>query len=348
MHTEFDLAPLHFGEIDLLEQVLRVARAAGDAQAAMLAGAQGAATGGSASEHSVLDAEHVRPAGAQELQLAPPVGRVVQNRGIEDVPQTSVGEVLGGLPIHVVRIVHASIIDELHIAHVVLADEHVVPIELIFHDIRGLKAIVCPIHGKLLASGLVDDITVLVPLDVPGELVVEVQAEALAVVVDVATDLSERRVHGAHLAERVLVPVAAGPAGRPDAILVPRDAVLDEVVGHADEEDPCVQADVLQPIHRAILPPRTDNDILLDLVVHLVAVLRVNSNCAGVPDDVVRYQGVVRAVDGDANLGGIHHGVALEHAERAVGHQVEVQTITPHDVPLAAILHPRVSDVRVA
>mmetsp|Transcript_19173 Transcript_19173/g.57331 ORF Transcript_19173/g.57331 Transcript_19173/m.57331 type:complete len:210 (-) Transcript_19173:1608-2237(-) len=209
MHTEFDLAPLHFGEIDLLEQVLRVARAAGDAQAAMLAGAQGAATGGSASEHSVLDAEHVRPAGAQELQLAPPVGRVVQNRGIEDVPQTSVGEVLGGLPIHVVRVVHTRVIDELHVAHVLLPDEHVVPIELVPHDIRWLQAIVLPVHGELPASFL-DDVPILIPLDVPGGLVVKVQAEVLAIVVDVAADLAEWRVHGAHLSEGFLVPVGAG------------------------------------------------------------------------------------------------------------------------------------------
>mmetsp|Transcript_100532 Transcript_100532/g.293061 ORF Transcript_100532/g.293061 Transcript_100532/m.293061 type:complete len:242 (+) Transcript_100532:933-1658(+) len=165
--------------------------------------------------------------------------------------------------------------------------------------------------------------------------------------VDVVADDAVGREGGADPVRGVAGAEAAVAPGSPDAVLVAYDSVLDQVVGHSNEEDACEDR-LVQPVLRASLVPGADHDVLLDGVVHLVAVLRVDADAPRVEDRVLLHEREVRAVDRDAHLLGLLHGVALEDAAGAVPHPVEVQAVTPKIVPLAAKLYARVADVRVA
>mmetsp|Transcript_2003 Transcript_2003/g.5956 ORF Transcript_2003/g.5956 Transcript_2003/m.5956 type:complete len:390 (+) Transcript_2003:880-2049(+) len=297
-----------------------------------------------AQERVVREFEREGPRGTVHLQPAIRVLLVVCHDAINDVVRLAVCKVLGRFPIERVGVVYAGVPEEYHVAAAVLPDEHVMPIELVLDDIWRHEPIVPAIQRKFVTPG--QHVTIVVPDEVPGVLVVQVKAIPLVVVVHIAFELSEGRVLRANLAVRVALPVLVGAARRVQAVLIAGDAVVEEVVRHADEINPAtLDAGLAEPRHRAHLPPRTNHHVVADDVVHLVAVLRVDARRASVPQDVAVNEGVVGAVDCDSDLLPVDDSVALEDAFRAIAHHVHVQAILAHLVPAAAVLDARVPDI---
>mmetsp|Transcript_66338 Transcript_66338/g.192201 ORF Transcript_66338/g.192201 Transcript_66338/m.192201 type:complete len:799 (-) Transcript_66338:57-2453(-) len=329
--------------VDALEDVLHGAWAAGATQAAMLAGVQRRVADGAADEGAVGEAESERARGAVDLQPAKGVGGVVDEGAVDDVVGHAVSEILRRLPVHRVCVVDADVAREGDIAQGVLADEHVVPLIGVLDHIRRDHAVVRAVLLELLAARY--DHAVLVANEVPGKLVVQINAVALAVMVDVALELPERSELWADLAPSVALPIRVGGARGVDAVLVARDAIVQEVVGHADHVDArSLDAGLAQPRHSANRPMRAYHDVVADDVVHLVAILDEDPGRAHVPHDVLVDDAAVRAVDGDANLLRVDDGVAGEGALGTRTHQVPMQAVLPHLVAPPAVLDSRVGD----
>mmetsp|Transcript_68964 Transcript_68964/g.192036 ORF Transcript_68964/g.192036 Transcript_68964/m.192036 type:complete len:202 (+) Transcript_68964:163-768(+) len=198
-------------------------------------------------------------------------------------------------------VVDAGVIDELHIPHRVLPDEKVVVVELVVHLVDD--PVVAAVRKKLIATRWIREETIVVPLQVPRVLVVQVQAEACAIMVHVSADHAEWRVRRANPADRGAVPVPTGGTRRPDAIFVACNMIVQDVVGHPDQENARRHSPpAADPVDGTLLPPRADHSVRRNCVVHLVAVLRVDAYATSIPYDVLVYECLVGAMDGDANM----------------------------------------------
>mmetsp|Transcript_55475 Transcript_55475/g.140294 ORF Transcript_55475/g.140294 Transcript_55475/m.140294 type:complete len:203 (+) Transcript_55475:1599-2207(+) len=162
----------HFREVDPLQEILRDARPTGNAETAMLTRTQNAIDGGTPCEDGVLDAEHMWAPRTEKLKPANGIVRVIEDQRILNMPQPSIRKIFRRLPIQSVCVVRAGVIHKLYIAQVVLTNEHVVPIKLIFDHVRRLETIVAAVSGKLLTTCVVGDIPIFIPLDVPWKLAV--------------------------------------------------------------------------------------------------------------------------------------------------------------------------------
>mmetsp|Transcript_43758 Transcript_43758/g.115730 ORF Transcript_43758/g.115730 Transcript_43758/m.115730 type:complete len:791 (-) Transcript_43758:163-2535(-) len=281
----------------------------------------------------------------QHLQLAVGVLVVVGEHRVDDVVRDAVGEVLGGLPVHAVPVVDARVAHVRDVAHRVLADEDVVPVELVLDLVGGHDAVVRAVQLELRAAPHVPDEAVLVQVQVARELVVHVEAEVGVVVVHVPADDAQGCESRAHPVQRHALPCTVRGAREPRAVQVPHDAVLDDVVVHSDEVDPGALLHLPEPRHVAHRGRRADHDVLLDRVVHLVPVLGIDAHAPHVPQGVLLHGDVVSAVDRDADLVRVDDRVPLEDAVLAVPREVEVHAVAAHVVALAAVLHAGVADV---
>mmetsp|Transcript_75983 Transcript_75983/g.222738 ORF Transcript_75983/g.222738 Transcript_75983/m.222738 type:complete len:318 (+) Transcript_75983:909-1862(+) len=309
------------GEVHLLQQILDVARSTCAHPAAGLARADRAATHRAPQEGDVGEDEGERPRRAGELHGPIAEGAVVCYDGVLDVAGGHVSKVLGLLPVHRVGVVHADIPHVRDVAARVLPDEHVVPIKLVLDLVCGHDSVVFPGLRELAASPC--DVAVHISQQSPRILVVNVHAKAIVVMVHVAFDGAKWRVLGADAARSDPLAVREDPAGRPDAVLVARDVVADEVVGHAHHVD-AGKGSLKEPWHRTRLIPGTNHCIVANDVVHLVSILNVDAYGCRVPKDVLVHQAFVGSVDCDSNLRRIHNCVPLEYAFRALMHAVEM------------------------
>mmetsp|Transcript_33320 Transcript_33320/g.59826 ORF Transcript_33320/g.59826 Transcript_33320/m.59826 type:complete len:312 (+) Transcript_33320:273-1208(+) len=193
--TERDAAHilLHQREVHGVQQILHRARAARSQQAAVLICAQ-SSTAHRASHKAHVSGECEGPCWAQELQLAVQVERIIYKDRVPDVPCRLVCKVLGLLPVHSVRIVDADKIHEGNVTHGVLANKHVVPIELILNHIGWHHPVVPTLRCKLSTAAHICDKTIVVPLQVARVLVVQIKTKSLAVMVHVSSEGSKRCV----------------------------------------------------------------------------------------------------------------------------------------------------------
>mmetsp|Transcript_34863 Transcript_34863/g.88564 ORF Transcript_34863/g.88564 Transcript_34863/m.88564 type:complete len:283 (+) Transcript_34863:3276-4124(+) len=164
----------------------------------------------------------------------------------------------------------------------------------------------------------------------------------------IVADLPKRCKLRADTAYGLAMPNATEGTRGPPSNFVSHDVVTNHVVRHSDPEcSATLRGHASDPIHRALLPPRTDDHVRTEGVVHLIPVLHIEPNCLCIPNDVLVHCRAVCAVHRDPNMLGPNHCVALEDTRWAPPHDMEVQAIPAHQRPLAAMLHARVAHVHV-
>jgi len=82
-------------------------------------------------------------------------------------------------------IVHTCIANEAHITQRVVTHKDIMPIKLVFHKVSWHKPIVSAVRCEFIAAAHVSNMSITITLDIPGVLVVQVEAESLAVVHDI-------------------------------------------------------------------------------------------------------------------------------------------------------------------
>jgi len=104
---------------------------------------------------------------------------------------------------------------------------------------------------------------------------------------------------------------------------------------------------VICPRLLAVVFLGTKNNIIDDLVLHLVSVLDVDSRAFDVVQDIRLDAAAMGAMHDDAPLGGVFDGVAEKEARGACAGLVEVEAILARQAQLPALFYPRVGHPRL-
>lgn len=281
--------------------------------------------------------------------------RVGEDR-IADMPSIWVGKVLRPLPIHTCVTSRCSETDERDVSSCVLANKVIVPIKAILYLTGRDDPIISTVRSDLLPTLVhVDDISILVSLAyIPRVLIVCVRTKIRAIVVHVSTEDAIGEMFGAHLAICFSLAEMMQVPRREKTMLMADDMVSDDIVGHTD----CVDTDTFTGIGtlddaarslratsaKRIMPPLTDDGVVADYVVHLVAILNVDADAAVLPQHVGIDQTFVSSMYGNTRLERVYHRVALKHTLLALPKHMEVQTVAANNAILATVLDASVAN----
>lgn len=186
----------------------------------------------------------------------------------------------------------------------IASNKLIVPVKLVLYPADNpvvLSRVLEHPARRLRTPPLVRRHPVAVCLHLPGKLVVHVEAKLLVVVENVSLDLAVRHeliadhAHGHAHWTTVRLTAAQGP----EAMLMPNDSVVQDIVGHPKEEQPSrflTRASLLLPFYPtscdadisklsnplarslSIVHNRADDDIVAECVVHLISILHVDAH----------------------------------------------------------------------
>lgn len=245
-------------------------------------------------------------------------------------------------------VVHAHKPTERYISHGILANEIIVPIKLVFDDVRRDKPIVATILCEFATGTHVYHEAIRISLKIAGPLVVQVDPKAVVVMAHVTAEGPEGRVLWTNSAQGLALPLQGDRAVGPNAVFKTGHAILDDVICHPNHVDACCIVQLYIPGTRALFVPRADDDIVAQCIEHFVAIFCVNSSGGNIPHNVALHQRSVGTMDGDANLGRLINSIAHKDAISALSGMVKMEAILSHVILLATELNAGVPHVHDA